>query len=263
MSQHSLQVPLLPVIRATLFTLMVAAVLAGCAMPGDRVPDNDAAAYREVADAVARNDCAAARRAVEAMKSRHPDSRRLPDAYLESGYVCLGTGDLEAAEVLVEDFLERFPSHPSEDYGHYLSALAAYARWRALPPEAPGAHSADQAREAFGRFRLLLTAHPDTAYGSDVRPLLMELREGLARVELTAIRNDLDARRHDAVVPRARYLLTHYGNTESAPYAMAALVSAHRALGESAQARRLLQQLESDWPDHPVLDTLGPEPRDG
>lgn len=242
---------------------MFALLIAGCATPGQRAPDAETSAYRAVTEAVARDDCTAARSALTAMEARHADSRRMPDAYLEVAYGCLRVGEFDAAENLVVTFLERFPGHPSEEYGRYLNALVAYARWRALPPESPGSRSAAEARKAFGRFRVLLINHPDTAYASDVRPLLVDLRSGLARAEVDTIRDDLAANRYDAVISRARYVLTYYGNTDSAPYALAALVSVHRARGEVAEARRLLQQLESDWPDHPVLEALGPSTRGG
>ena len=243
-------------LRVPATMLLLAALLAGCATPGVRAPETDAAAYREVTDAVVRNDCAGAQRALEAMQAAYPESARLPDAYLESAYTCLRGGDLDATESLISGYLDRFPGHRAEDYAQYLDALTAYARWRRLPPDTPGARIAELAREVFDGFRRLLTAHPQTVYAVDARPVLMDLREGLARVELDVVREDLEARRHDAVIPRARYLLTHYGNTESAPYALAALVKAHRAMGETDQARRLQQQLESDWPDHPALETL-------
>jgi outer membrane protein assembly factor BamD len=255
MTPSSARIPTGRLLCALLFALLATA-LAGCATPGTPAPDTDTAAYQQVTAAVARGDCAGAQGAVQAMESAHPGSIRLADAYLEAGYACLRSGELEATEALVSGFRERFPGHRSADYAHYLHALSAYARWRGLPPGTPGARSSEAAREAFGRFRALLIAYPDTAYAADVRPLLLDLREGLARVELDAMRADLDARRHEAVIPRGRYLLTHYGNTESAPYALAALVQAHLARGEEDEARRLRQQLESDWPDHPALRSL-------
>jgi outer membrane protein assembly factor BamD len=242
--------------RAGPAALLLAVLLAGCATPGTRPADTEEGAYRAVTEAVAREDCAAARDAARAMEATYPGSRRLPDAYLEASYACLRVSEFEAAEMLAVSFLERFPGHPAEDYGRYLNALAAYAGWRALPPDTPAARSAAEARKAFARFRVLMINHPDTAYAPDVRPMLIDLREGLARIELDAIRGDLTARRHAAVIPRARYLLTYYSKTDAAPYALAALVSAHRARGDNAEAHRTLQQLESDWPGHPVLETL-------
>jgi outer membrane protein assembly factor BamD len=242
--------------RAGSVALLLAALLAGCATPGAREPHTEERAYRAVTEAVAREDCPAARDATREMEAAYPDSRRLPDAYLEASYVCLRMGEFEAAEMLAVSFLERFPGHPAEDYGRYLNALTAYAHWRSLPPGTPVARSAAEARKAFARFRVLMINHPDTGYAPDVRPILVDLREGLAKIELDAIRGDLTAQRHAAVIPRARYLLTYYRQTESAPYALAALVSAHRAQGDTAAANRTLQQLESDWPGHPVLQNL-------
>lgn len=242
--------------RAPVVGLLFAVLLAGCATPGDRAPGSEELAYREVVDAVSRDDCDGAREAMEALEAASPGSRRVPDAYLEATYACLRAGELDTAELLAVSYLEQFPGHPAEDYGRYLNALTAYARWRSLPAGTPPARAAAEARKAFGRFRVLMANHPGTAYASDVRPLLMDLREGLARIELDMIREHLTDGRHDAVIARARYLLTHYGNTESAPYAMAALADAHRARGETGDARRVQQQLESDWPGHPALETM-------
>lgn len=253
MPQAIAQLMPVPGFRLSATMLLLAVLMAACATPEVRAPQTDALAYQKVTDAVVLNDCAEAMRGVAVLQAEHPQSRHLPDAYLESAYTCLRTGDVDATETLAAEFLNRFPDHRSEGYGHYLRGLAAYARWRALPPDASGARSAELAREAFGRFRELLAKHPDSSYGADVRPVLLDLREGLARVELQAIREDLSARRYAAVIPRARYLLAHYGNTEAAPYALAALADAHIARGEEGQARRLRQQIESDWPGHPVL----------
>ncbi|MFN2349960.1 MAG: outer membrane protein assembly factor BamD [Thioalkalivibrio sp.] len=246
----------LPARHTRLAALLLAATLAGCATPGTRSAQDEGAAHQAVSEAVSRNDCAAARDAVVAMAQAFPDARRLPDARLEAAYACLRSGDAPSAEALSSGFLDSHPGHPSTDYGRYLHGLAAYAAWKRLPPTAPVEVREGHLREAFGRFRTLMLEHPDTQYGEDVRPLLMDLREGLARIELEAIRRDLDAGRHDSVIPRARYVLSHYGNTESAPYALAALVSAHRARNEDQVARTNLMRLESDWPDHPVLQTL-------
>jgi outer membrane protein assembly factor BamD len=242
--------------RTPIAALVLVAILAGCATPGTRPVQDESAAHQAVSEAVSRNDCAAARDGVDAMAQAFPDARRLPDARLEAAYACLRAGDAVSAEALSGGFLEHHPGHPSMDYGRYLHGLAAYAAWKRLPPTSPVEVREGHLREAFGRFRTLMTEHPDTHYGDDVRPLLMDLREGLARIELEAIRRDLDAGRHGAVIPRARYVVNHYASTESAPYALAALVSAHRARNEDQAARTTLMRLESDWPDHPVLQTL-------
>lgn len=246
----------LPTRHIRIAALLLVATLAGCATPGTRPAQDEGAAHLAVSEAVSRSDCGAARDAVGAMAQAFPGAQRLTDARLEAAYACLRSGDIPSAEALSSGFTEHHPGHPSADYGRYLHGLAAYAAWKRLPPTAPVEVREGYVRDAFGRFRNLMLEHPDTQYGDDVRPLLMDLREGLARIELEAIRRDLDAGRHDAVIPRARYVVSHYGNTESAPYALAALVSAHRARNEDPAARTILMRLESDWPDHPVLQTL-------
>lgn len=252
MRSHSLRVYR----RALLLALLMSVFLAGCAAPGVRPGDDDAAAYRAVAEAMAANDCGAARQALQAMQGQFPNSPRLPDARLETAYTCLAAGELAEAEELVIAYLETNAGHASEEYGRYLHALVAYARWKELPPETPSVRVAAQARQTFGRIRVLMGQYPGTAYASDVRMMLMDLREGLARVELDAIAGDLAAGRHEAVISRANYVLNHYANTESAPFALAALITAHRARGEVSTARTYLFRLETEWPDHPVLQTL-------
>jgi outer membrane protein assembly factor BamD len=239
-----------------LLVLMVGVFLAGCAAPGVRPGEDDAAAYRAVSEAMAASDCAAARQALAAMQSQFPNSPRLPDAGLETAYTCLSAGELADAETLVIAYLEANPGHPSEEYARYLHALLAYVHWKELPADTPSVRVAAQARQTFGRIRVLMGQYPGTAYASDVRMMLMDLREGLARVELDAIAGDLEAGRHEAVISRANYLLNHYAATESAPFALAALITAHRARGEESAARTYLYRLETDWPEHPVLQTL-------
>jgi len=243
-------------LRAWLMVLLASVLLAGCATQGVRPADDDTAAYRAVVEAVSASDCAAARQALQVMQAQHPNSPRLPDARIETAYACLSGGELAEAEELVITFLEQHPGHPSEEYGRYLHALVAYARWKELPPDTPSVRVAAQARQTFGRIRVLVSQYPETAYASDLRMMLTDLREGLARVELETIATDLQAGRHQAVISRANYVLNHYAATESAPFALAALINAHRARGEEAAARTHLYRLESDWPDHPVLQTL-------
>ncbi|WP_269208103.1 outer membrane protein assembly factor BamD [Thioalkalivibrio sulfidiphilus] len=242
--------------RVWLTAMLVSVLLAGCATQGVRPGDDDAAAYRAVSEAVAASDCGAARQALQTMQAQFPNSPRLPDARLETAYACLSGGDLAEAEELVITYLEQSPGHASEEYGRYLHALVAYARWKELPADTPAVRSAAQARQAFGRIRVLVGRYPQTAYASDLRMMLTDLREGLARLELEAIATDLQAGRHQAVISRANYVLNHYAATESAPFALAALINAHRARGEEAAARTHLYRLESDWPGHPVLQTL-------
>jgi len=246
---HRLLVPII--------TVSLVLGLAGCATTTGVRSDNEVSSvYQELQTALATGECDLARQHLAVLEAGDPENSDLPRTYLDVAYGCLQAGEHSVSGEVSEAFLQRYTDHGSRDYAQYLYALSAYGEWKTNSRDLQPAEREALAREAFSRFQTLVRNSADTDYRDDVRPAVVELREGLARAELELIRTKLETGAYEGVIARANYLLRYYGSTESAPYAAGALVTAYRARDENALARKALTQLEAKWPEHPVLRTL-------
>ncbi|SEQ15065.1 outer membrane protein assembly factor BamD [Ectothiorhodospira magna] len=230
--------------RWIFFCLLALVVwLAGCTtVPTSPVPGDSAALNQALTD----QDCKAAVAVLETWPPPVP-----ADARLETAFLCLISDQPLLAFEHSGHFIRAFPTHPDLDYGFYLRAMARYGSWKALqegtlvPPDQDRA----LAREAFILFRELVQRFPDSRYRDEVAGYLMDLREGLAAVEVRQARTLLaqgDARQ---ALARAEYVREHFGTTQTLADALAVMVDAHQALGHDEAAARARHWLEVRFPD--------------
>ncbi|MBK1672116.1 hypothetical protein CKO35_02130 [Ectothiorhodospira shaposhnikovii] len=229
-----------------LLLVVLAPWLSGCATtPVDSAPKVHVA-LNQALDA---RDCPAAVNALEAWERSNPVPAQ---ARLETAFLCLVSDAPNPAFEQSLRFIQAFPSHPDLDYGFYLRAMARYGSWKALHSDGAVPEPRRDialARESFILFRELVQRFPDTRYRDEVAIHLMALREGMAAAEILQARAQLDQGNPRQALARAEYVREHFGSTQALADALAVMVEAHRALGQSDAADRARRQLEVRFPD--------------
>lgn len=234
--------------RHVLSSLVLATLwLTGCAtVPLDPSPQPRAALSQALMD----RDCMAAADALAAWVDAEPPPA---DARLETAFLCLVSDMPDSAYEQSRRFIQAFPAHPDLDYGFYLRAMARYGSWKALHAEGEMPPEPRQdialARESFILFRELVQRFPDSRYRDEVAAYLMALREGMAAAEIRQARSQLAQGNPRQALARAEYVREHFGGTQALAGALAVMVEAHEALGQSDAAGRARRQLEIRFPD--------------
>lgn len=202
--------------KACFAVLAAGLLLSACAGVQENRQGADHAA---VFQAIARQDCQAARRALDDPGLVGVNDAMHARARLETAFVCLTTGDHDAAWEQSLAFAAEFGSHPDLDYAHYVAGMSRFMSWRDL--HASGsvpdpALDARLARESFVLFRDLVRDFPDSRHVDEVIPHLLELREGLAAIELRLARQDLQQGNQARGQARIAYIREYYAATLAA-----------------------------------------------
>ncbi|WP_338081467.1 outer membrane protein assembly factor BamD [Ectothiorhodospira shaposhnikovii] len=248
----NLMTPYIRLLKYPASTLLVSIVmLSGCAsLPAGPDPDGDRRALQR---ALAGQDCAAAQEAVDGLARHDSPGDGVARARLETAFLCLVSDMPDSAYEQSRRFIQAFPAHPDLDYGFYLRAMARYGSWKALHAEGEMPPEPRQdialARESFILFRELVQRFPDSRYRDEVAAYLMALREGMAAAEIRQARSQLAQGNPRQALARAEYVREHFGGTQALAGALAVMVEAHEALGQSDAAGRARRQLEIRFPD--------------
>jgi outer membrane assembly lipoprotein YfiO len=163
---------------------------------------------------------------------------------LQAAEGCLRETNAIAADNLAGRFLDDNPAHPERERGLFLHALSGYQIWQQSEHK-----TSAQARQAISRFSRLISEFPNTPYSERTRSLVLELRNGMAQLELKALENAQKAGRHQEVLARGDYILTHFGHSPVAPFALKAQIESLQTLGRTQQAKEKKQLLLMRWPD--------------
>lgn len=167
---------------------------------------------------------------LEVLAARYPGARHAQEMLLENAVEIHQQGRGTNA---VERFIQKNPSHPHLDYAYYLRGLIGFydgLKKLETPPtgnalDVPPEQSAP-ARSAFQYFSELLRRFPASPFRADAIQRMLQLRNGLAELELTAARRYLAAGHHEAALARSKYVLENYPHSPAAVAAVEVITAA-------------------------------------
>ncbi len=240
--------------KPVLLSLICMMALAACSTPPKRTLLDDASLSEQLTQALVQAQCP---QAVQLLSQRQDSSQVNPELRLQTAYVCLQAGAFEIAQAQAAT-LRTVPDFAHADYALYLYAVADYRQWQQSRASMPLADTAEIAtvRRLFAQFRELATRFPESRYREALPPYLLELREALARAELGLANTRFAEQRYSEALARARYVSEHFSRTQAHPYALALMFKSYLQLDQAAQAQQVRQSLETQYPDHDLVNAL-------
>jgi len=198
---------------------------------------------------------------LEYLQSIFPFGPYAEQAQLEMMYSLYRSSRFEEAVEKAQQFILLHPGHPRIDYAYYLQGLAAFQRRRGLfdrfLPLDTSKRDLAGARKAMEYFGQLLQRNPDSPYAEDARKRMIEMRNLLARQEITIANYYLQNQVWLSAAKRAQYVVRNFQGAPAMPDALAVLIYAYYKLGIDDLAEDARIALAQNYPEHPALDAQG------
>ena len=235
--------------------------LAACSS-NDQKPEEqtEKALYDNARDALEDQSYIVALERYKTLESLHPFGEYAEQAQLEMMFLHYEQSDMESVLAKSERFVRMYPLHPNADYAYYLRGLAAYEMgygsfvvkyWQ----DGNANRDVTPLHDAFQYFSDLLIRYPDSPYTVDARARMIFIRERLATQHVEVARYYMKRHAFVAAANRCETVISQYPRTKANGDALALMVEAYQHLNMPEQAEKSLALLETNYPDHPQLES--------
>lgn len=232
MPRMSTQHTTAPTLAAAL--LLLTFLLGACSSTPETDERAAAELYRSAQSAMSRGDFVTAVQDLERLESRYPFGPYAEQGQVDVIYAYYRVGEPDSAIAAAERFLRFNPRHPRVDYAWYMRGVVDQergenflGRWFDLDRTA---RDPEPLRRAFETFRTLLDRHPETEYADDSRERMREIRDMLARHEVSVAHFYLEREAWVAAANRARDVLRRYPGSPESAEALRVLEVSYREL---------------------------------
>ena len=171
---------------------------------------------------------------LERLDSLYPFGAYSHQAQLNLIYSHYKLSDFAAGVAAAERFIRQNPRHKDLDYAYYMKGLINFSTETGIGKDLFSASLAERdaaaARQSFEDFAELIRLFPNSKYAKDAQQRMIYLRNRLADYELHVANYYMKRSAYQAAANRARYVVDHYPNTPTVPYALKMLVVAYELL---------------------------------
>jgi len=247
-------------VRSGLPTLMVAAVLAGCA--SGPTPDETAnwspnKLYTEAMDLRDNGSYEKAAKYFEKLEGRAAGTPLAQQAELEKSYAYYKDGDQAQAMVAIDRFLKLHPASPAADYALYLKGLVNFndnlGMFSSISRQDLSERDQKSAKVSFEAFRELVERFPDSKYAPDARLRMTYIVNSLAQSEVHVARYYYQHGAYVAAINRAQLALSEYRGVPAAEEALYILYKSYDALNMKDLADDSKRVLDKNYPNSEYL----------
>lgn len=184
---------------------------------------------------------------LERLDSLYPFGAYSHQAQLDLVYSYYRLNDLASGIAASDRFIRQNPRHKDLEYAYYMKGLINFSSetgvGKSLFAAPLSERDASTARQSFEDFAELIRLFPNSKYAKDAQQRMIYLRNRLAEYELHVANYYMKREAFQAAASRARYVVDHYPQTPSIPYALKMMVVAYDLLelpDLSENARRVL-----------------------
>ena len=236
-------------------------LLPACALFGGKRENPDQMTveqlYAQAQTALHRGNYGGAEKLYERLIARFPFGPYTEQSQLELAYAQYKNDNPDDAYSTINRFIKTYPAAKHIDYAYYLRGLINFNRSGGMLVQlfAQDRSRRDQgyAVQSFDDFSQLLQRYPGSKYAPDARQRMIWLRNGLAQFELNIAEYYLRRKVYVAALDRAQYIIEHYQQAPQTGDALAVMVKAYQALGETTLANDSLSVLKLNYPNHPYF----------
>lgn len=228
---------------------LVFALIGGCSSSDKpKVPDEPPEKlYQQAQDKLESGNYSKAVELLEALDSRYPFGPYSAQVQMNLIYAYYKDADTAHAIANIDRFLRLNPTHKDVDYVYYMRGLtnmqADYNFFHSLFHMDRSDRDPAYARQAFSDFKNLLTSFPQSKYAADAHLRLMQLKQRLAKYDLSVADYYLRRGAWVAAANRGKLIVENYTDTDAVEPALRIMIKSYDTLGlkePAAHARQVL-----------------------
>jgi outer membrane protein assembly factor BamD len=194
---------------------------------------------------------------LSAIDARYPFGPISHQVQIDLIYAYYKTGNVEQGIALADRFVKLNPAHPNVDYVYYMKALINLSTEDNLFQDLVGIDRSDRdptaSRNAFLGFKKILTDYPESKYAADSRKRMIEIKERLARYEISVARFYLKRDAWASAANRGRYVIEYYAPSVHVEEALEIMIECYDKLELNDLKNNAKQVLAANFPDNPLL----------
>ncbi|WP_426360013.1 outer membrane protein assembly factor BamD [Pseudocolwellia sp. HL-MZ19] len=194
---------------------------------------------------------------LSAIDARFPFGPISHQVQIDLIYAYYKTGNAEQGIALADRFVKLNPAHPNVDYVYYMKALINLSTEDNLFQDLVGIDRSDRdptaSRNAFLGFKKILTDYPESKYAADSRKRMIDIKERLARYEISVARFYLKRDAWASAANRGRYVIEYYAPSQHVEEALEIMIECYDKLELNDLKNNAKQVLAANFPDNPLL----------
>ncbi len=194
---------------------------------------------------------------LSAIDARFPFGPISHQVQIDLIYAYYKTGNAEQGIALADRFVKLNPAHPNVDYVYYMKALINLSTEDNLFQDLVGIDRSDRdptaSRNAFLGFKKILTDYPESKYAADSRKRMIDIKERLARYEISVARFYLKRDAWASAANRGRYVIEYYAPSEHVEEALEIMIECYDKLELHDLKNNAKQVLAANFPGNPLL----------
>lgn len=228
--------------------------LEGCAKKSNEDPlaqfQNQSAEqiFREGEQALASGDYAIAIKDFEALDALYPFGSYTKQSQMDLIYAYYKSDDAASVIVTADRFLRLYPRDPNAAYVLYMKGLVEQKQGMGWMQQIIGIDPAPRdpahLQQAFQDFSQLVAEFPNSRYTASALQHMREIRNILARKELSAAQYYFARKAYVAAANRATYIVQHFPNSPAVIDALELLINSYQKLHLPLQQRQAQQLLQ-------------------
>ena len=190
---------------------------------------------------------------LERLDSLYPFGAYSHQAQLDLVYAYYRLSDYASGIASADRFIRQNPRHKDLEYAYYMKGLINFSTETGFGKDLFSAplseRDASTARQAFDDFAELIRLYPNSKYAKDAQQRMIYLRNRLAEYELHVANYYMKREAYQAAAARARYVVDHYPQTPSVPFALQMMVVAYDLLELPEMAENSRRVLLLNYPN--------------
>lgn len=194
---------------------------------------------------------------LSAIDARFPFGPISHQVQIDLIYAYYKSGNADQGIALADRFLKLNPTHPNVDYVYYMKALINLSTEENLFQDLVGIDRADRdptaSRDAFNGFKRIITDFPESRYAADSRKRMIDIKDRLARYELSVAHFYLKRDAWASAANRGRYIIEYYSPSEHVEEALEVMIECYDKLGLEDLKNNAKQVLAANFPNNRLL----------
>lgn len=245
------------IIRFSLFVLAIV-LLAGCKTTeaySQYKNASDKEIFNRAESHMGHGNYEAAIKDFEALDVLYPFGEYSQQGQMDIIFAYYKHGDTDEALAAADRYIRLYPRGPNVDYAYYMKGLINLGpeegwmeRWLRAERAQLDVTGLEQ---AFASFNMLVERFPQSKYVPDARSRMVYIRNLLAQHELELAQFYMKRKTYVAAANRASQVVEHYPGVPQTIPALAIMVQAYTALGQTQMANEAMRVLQSNYPNSP------------
>ena len=239
--------------------LASAVAISGCASNGKQSADTEAAYYQAAKEDLEKANYSMAIERLSELQSRFPFGLYTKNSALDLMYAQYQSADYSSALIEADRFIRLNADHENIDYAWFIKSMSYYQLYLSnagiFGTGDPAVRSPEQGQNAFSTLASFTSRFPDSDYRAEALTAMVILKDALARHELVVADYYIRRGAWVAAAERAQVVVQHYPGVSAVGDAWVVLIEAYDALELEADRSAALAQLQSQYPQHPTLES--------